>query len=148
MKISTCHINENLLSDKLVLKEQTTLNEYIQRVNKKRIPIKVGRVINKWMSEINRQRDDEKKTIQLIRRNKQKIESLLLQELNWVKKGYYQNLWTAIGISAIGIPLGVAIGTAVDNTGMIAIGICLGIPIGLYIGRTKDKQAEEKGRQI
>ena len=90
----------------------------------------------------------KQKTIQLIRRNKQKIESLLLQELNWVKKGYYQNLWTAIGISAIGIPLGVAIGTAVDNTGMIAIGICLGIPIGLYIGRTKDKQAEEKGRQI
>ena len=131
MKISTCHINENLLSDKLVLKEQTTLNEYIQRVNKKRIPIKVGRVINKWMSEINRQRDDEKKTIQLIRRNKQKIESLLLQELNWVKKGYYQNLWTAIGISAIGIPLGVAIGTAVDNTG-IALAM-IARSFGLYI---------------
>jgi hypothetical protein len=54
----------------------------------------------------------------------------------------------AIGMSAFGIPLGVAFGTSLGNMGLLGIGIPIGMVIGMAIGSGMDKKAFEEGRQL
>ena len=61
---------------------------------------------------------------------------------------HYRNLWMVIGMSAFGLPLGVAYGTSIGNIGMMAIGLPIGMVIGIAIGTNMDKKALADGRQL
>ena len=54
----------------------------------------------------------------------------------------------ALGMSAFGIPMGVAFGAATDNMGLIGIGIPIGMSIGIAVGAQKDAQAAKNGLQL
>lgn len=73
---------------------------------------------------------------------------LIEKELKIVTKNNNRNTWLAIGMSAFGIPLGVAFGTSLGNMGFIGIGLPIGMAIGIVIGTGMDKRSFEEGRQL
>ncbi len=77
-----------------------------------------------------------------------KILRLLEKEYKLVVKNYYQNLWLIVGMTSIGLPMGLAFGLGFDNMGLLASGLPIGMAIGLAIGVTMDKKASKEGRQL
>ena len=70
------------------------------------------------------------------------------KELKIVPKNYYRNLWMVLGMSAFGLPLGVAFGLSLGNIGLLAIGLPIGMAIGTLVGSKLDKKALESGKQL
>jgi len=65
-----------------------------------------------------------------------------------VAPDYYRNLWMVIGMTAFGMPIGVAIFAATGNAAFISIGLPMGMPIGMAIGMQMDKKAAAEGRAL
>ena len=61
---------------------------------------------------------------------------------------HYQNQWMALGMSAFGLPIGVAFAFAIDQTAFIGIGLPLGLAVGVAIGTRKDREAKAAGRVL
>ena len=53
-----------------------------------------------------------------------------------------------VGMSAFGLPIGVAIGLSIGNIGLLGIGLPIGMGIGIIVGRLMDKKALAEGRQL
>lgn len=103
--------------------------------------------INKEIDVINRTHD-EKELKKFVRKSQHKIVQLLEKEHKIVPKGYYKNMWMAIGMSAFGIPIGVAFGAALSNMAFMAMFMPIGMVIGIAIGTQKDNDAAKKGKQL
>ena len=84
----------------------------------------------------------------LIKKKQNKIIKLTEKELKIVPKNYYRNLWMVLGMSAFGLPLGVAFGLSLGNIGLLAIGLPIGMAIGTLVGSKLDKKALESGKQL
>lgn len=83
-----------------------------------------------------------------LRKKQTKIIQLAEKQLKIVPKNYYRNLWLALGISAFGLPIGVAIALSIGNIGLLGIGFPFGIAIGAAVGSAMDKKAVKEGRQL
>ena len=70
------------------------------------------------------------------------------KELKLVTKNHYRNTWLAIGMTAFGIPLGIAFGGSLGNMAFIGIGMPIGMAIGIAVGTEMDKKASENGKQL
>ena len=53
-----------------------------------------------------------------------------------------------LGMSAFGLPMGLALSTATDNFGLLGVGLPIGMVIGMAMGTGMDKKAKEEGRQL
>ncbi|OYX91405.1 MAG: hypothetical protein B7Y76_14205, partial [Sphingobacteriia bacterium 35-40-5] len=65
-----------------------------------------------------------------------------------VPKNYYKKLWMVLGMSAFGIPVGVAFGLSIGNLGMLGVGLPIGMGIGVAVGTSMDNKALKEGRQL
>ncbi|MDA3613870.1 hypothetical protein [Polluticaenibacter yanchengensis] len=90
----------------------------------------------------------DNKLLSQIRKSTLRITRIVEKESKLVPKGYYRMLWTGLGMSAFGIPIGVAFGAALKNMGLIGIGLPIGLGIGVAYGTTIDKKAAKEGRQL
>jgi len=77
-----------------------------------------------------------------------RIYDYVIKEMNLVPKGHYQTMWLALGMVLFGLPFGMIMGLSLDNMAFLGLGPAMGLPIGIAIGQSKDKQAEEEGRQL
>ncbi|WBL26805.1 hypothetical protein [Zunongwangia sp. HGR-M22] len=106
-------------------------------------------VIEKLNVEIDKANEAPiKKLKNQIRKSQLKMLQIIEKDLKLVPKNYYQNTWIAIGISAIGIPLGTVFGLVLDNMAYLGLGIPIGLAIGFAIGSQKDKKAKKENRQM
>jgi hypothetical protein len=103
--------------------------------------------INTELTLIN-QSHDEKELKKLVYKKQYKIIKLIEKEHKIVPKGYYRNLWLALGMSAFGVPLGVAFGAALGNMAFLGMGLPIGMVIGIAIGTQKDNEAAKNGKQL
>jgi hypothetical protein len=122
-------------------------SELIDELRGKELSQNVIDQINQELNIINRNHD-EKELKKLVRKSQYKIVKLLEKEHKIVPKGYYRNTWMAIGMSAFGIPMGVAFGAALDNMAFMAMFMPVGMMIGIAIGSQKDAEAAKKGLQL
>ncbi|WP_051416939.1 hypothetical protein [Sediminibacterium salmoneum] len=53
-----------------------------------------------------------------------------------------------VGMSAFGLPIGVAFGMSIGNLGMLGIGLPIGMAIGIGVGSSLDNKAKLAGRQL
>lgn len=53
-----------------------------------------------------------------------------------------------LGMSAFGIPMGVAFGLSMGNIGLLGIGLPIGMGVGVGVGSYLDKKALTEGRQL
>lgn len=136
------------LAENLKLQRQFDhLNQILNAIRPKEIPSTVGEVINTEIDAINNFSGGPKALKKQLRKAKSKILILLEKEVKLVPKNYYRNKWTALGITAFGIPIGLVFGTTM-NMAFLGLGIPIGLAIGIAIGTDLDRKAKEQGNQL
>ncbi|HSM63455.1 MAG TPA: hypothetical protein VK833_05905, partial [Gillisia sp.] len=142
-------LKERLLPEnKSLVKEYDLLNELIQELNYRELPPEVVVVMNVEIDRLNTLPDTHHRLLAGTKAVKRKLLKSALEDLELVPKNYYRNMWLAIGMTAIGLPLGVVFSSVRDNVSFISIGLPMGLAIGVAIGTFYDKKAEEENRQL
>ena len=116
-----------------VLKQQDLTDVVIEKLN-----TEIDKINSAPLKKLNTQ----------IKRSQIKILQIIEKEQKLVPKNYYEETWLALGMSAFGIPIGVAFGFALDNMAFLAIGLPIGLALGIAVGAQLDKKAEKEGRQM
>ena len=117
-------------------------------LNDKKLPVNIIEKINFEIELLNSSQLVGNSLLHLIKKKQNKIIRLTEKELKIVPKNYYRNLWMVLGMSAFGLPLGVAFGLSMGNIGLLAIGLPIGTGIGVLVGSKLDKKASESGKQL
>lgn len=134
--------------DKKLKKCYAVFENLMNELKKKKLPTEILNFINQNIEEINSFSGSNKDLRKRILKSQSNILKLIEKELKLVPKNYYRNRWLAIGMSAFGIPFGVAFGASLDNMAFLGIGIPIGMAIGMAVGAGMDKKAFEEGRQL
>ena len=122
--------------------------QLIKLLNDKKMPVKIVEQINIDIAELNCSQLMGTSLSHLIIKKQNKIIKLTEKELKIVPKNYYRNLWMVLGMSAFGLPLGVAFGLSIGNIGLLAIGLPIGMGIGVLVGSKLDEKASAIGKQL
>jgi hypothetical protein len=77
-----------------------------------------------------------------------KILKIIEKQHKLATKNHYRNIWLALGIGAIGVPIGVVIGSITGNMAFIGIGIPIGFGVGIVIGTMMDNKLKDQGKQL
>lgn len=137
-------IAENAKLDKLHFQFEKLLAE----LQKRTLPDGIATSINKDIEALNAISGTGPDLKKMLKTKQTAILKQLEKELKVVPKNYYRNLWLALGMSAFGIPLGVAFGVSMKNMGYLGIGLPIGMGIGIAVGASMDKKALQEGRQL
>jgi len=138
---------EYLNTDIKAAKAYSQFEQLLAALRKKELPDIIAEAINEDVKDLNSlSTADQFKAI--VKQKQSKIIKLLEKQLKVVPKNYYRNLWMVLGMSAFGLPLGVAIGLSIGNIGLLGVGLPIGMAIGLAVGAGMDKKALQDGRQL
>lgn len=124
------------------------LGELLKELKNKELTPEIIKSINHDIEELNSTFLINNELRNLAKRKQTKIIKVVEKELKIVPKNYYRNLWLVVGMSAFGLPIGVAFGLSIGNIGLLGIGLPIGMGIGIAIGSGMDKKAFEEGRQL
>lgn len=142
------HLNKIDNSNIKIANSIKQFNSLIKLLNDKNLTLNVIKKINYDITELNSSQVMGTALSHLIKKKQNKIIKLTEKELKIVPKNYYRNLWMVLGMSAFGLPLGVAFGLSLGNIGLLAIGLPIGMAIGTLVGSKLDKKALESGKQL
>ncbi len=129
-------------------KELKFLDNLINELNNREIPDNILKRIDAkiaFLNSIGFLNKDYKKAVKAA---KQEILKWLEKELKLVPINYYTTTWTALGMSAFGVPIGTALFAITDNPAFIGVGLPIGLGIGSMYGASLDKKAEAEGRVL
>lgn len=126
----------------------TSLQSLLAELQEKALPDAMVSYINTEIDQLNMAQMEDPKVFKQLTRAQQRILKRLEKDLKIVTKGYYQRLWMVLGMSAFGIPLGVAMGTSLGNMGLLGVGLPIGMVIGIGVGTSMDKKAAKEDRQL
>lgn len=148
MKIKDLKHQEDLPNDSKLKEVQIQFEKFIKELNNKNLPDKTVETINKHIEDLNSSLLLDNDFKKLLMKKQNLIVKLLENKHKLVPKNYYRNLWMALGMSAIGLPVGIAFSVSIGNMGLLAIGVPIGMVIGLALGLSMDKKALKEGRQL
>lgn len=148
MELTSLNSRSGIEQNKKLTRRYAYFETLIGEINKKELPDEIVITINEAIEIVNSIESPDKLLFKQLRKSQLRIITLLEKELKIVPKKLYQTRWLAIGMSAFGIPMGVAFGASLDNMGFIGIGLPLGMVIGMVIGAAMDKKAFQEGRQL
>jgi hypothetical protein len=140
--------NRSLPGNNSLVKENKFLGELIHELNYRELPPEVVVVMNTEIDRLNTLADDHNRLRAGMRAVKRKLLKSALDDLELVPKNYYRNMWLALGMSVIGLPLGALFYVLQDNYSFISFGFLIGMVLGLAIGTEMDKRALEDNRQL
>ena len=129
-------------------KKQEKLNTLLAELETRNLPESLSNTINKKVEKLNDLEGSEKELYKAYIKFQHSMIRLLKEEIGIVKKGHYKQMWTALGMSVFGVPLGVGFGTALGNMGFLGIGFPIGMVIGAAVGTKKDKAAAAEGKVL
>lgn len=124
------------------------MQQSIVALNEKELPEDLISSINEKIELINRSNEEPKALKKLITKKHREILELVRKETGFVPKGYYRNQWMALGMTVFGLPIGMAIGVAIGNIGLMGAFLPIGMAIGLAIGLGMDNNAAAEGKQL
>ena len=148
MKLTELKQNENAVKSAKSNLYHTQIEYILRDLDGRDLPDYVIKSINADIEEINSTDKTDYALHKLLKKKQKEIVTLLEKEMKIVPINHYRNLWMVIGMSAFGLPLGVAYGTSIGNIGMMGIGIPIGMGIGIVLGSSMDKKALADGRQL
>lgn len=148
MEIESLRNRPEITTDEKLSKKYGSFRNLLAELETRELPSDILSQINEKVSTVNAFRGPAKGLKKVLRKEKDGIMKLLEKELKLVPKGYYRNMWMALGMSAFGVSFGVAFGAAMDNMGLLGLGIPIGMSIGLAIGAGLDQKAAQEGRQL
>lgn len=112
------------------------------------LPQETTDFINQEIERLNAIADADKSFARTIKNTENKILRYVEKKHKIVPQKYYTKLWLVLGMSAFGIPLGVAYGLVMKNMGLLGIGLPIGMGVGAAFGTYLDKKALNEGRQL
>lgn len=133
---------------KKMQKSHQYLIDLINALNDKELPQNFIQETNSQIEEINHLNSNDMQLKKKILKTKKNVSSKMMKELKFVPKGYYQVIWMSIGMTAFGLPVGMALSVAVDNFAFLGTGLPIGFAIGIGIGISLDKKAAGEGKQL
>ena len=148
MPISNLFLNPAFSQDKKLTDKAANFQQLIDELNKKEIPEPIATSINNDIDALNGFSGSTRDMLSLYTKKQATILKTLEKELKLVPKNHYRNLWLALGMSAFGLPIGVAFGISMGNLGLLGIGLPIGLGIGVVLGTSLDKKAKDAGKQI
>lgn len=146
MAIHSLNLRSDLVDFPKVHNQYLHFQELIKELNTKQLNSQVIEQINVLINQINTTSATELKYG--LSKAQSKIIKLVEKESKIVPKNYYKTLWMALGMSAFGLPIGVAFGLSLGNIGLLAIGLPIGLGLGVVFGTSLDNKAEKEGRQL
>lgn len=148
MNIIDLNERQDLSNDIKLKRTYDYMGELLKELKKKDLPHNIIQEVNSKVEIINVSTLTGNELRRLVKNKQTEIIKLMEKELKMVPKNYYRNLWLALGMSAFGLPLGVAFGSSMGNMGLLALGIPIGMVLGLVVGKRMDTKALEEGRQL
>jgi hypothetical protein len=148
MEIQSLEKSIQIRQNEQLTKNYINLLTVLEALKDRLLPEDMIVSINQEIEELYHFKGSDKEVNKQLKNARAAILKLVEKELKLVPKNYYRNLWMAIGMSAFGMPIGIALSVALDNFAFIAIGLPIGMPIGMAVGSAMDKRAEEEGRQL
>jgi hypothetical protein len=125
-----------------------SFKKLINELKNRKIPPEIITKINQDIDIINSISGSPKVLLKQIRLSESKILNMIEKEVKLVPKNHYRNMWLALGMSVLGVPIGVALGTSLGNMAFLGIGLPIGMVIGIAIGTGKDNEAKKNGNQL
>lgn len=137
------------VSDFRLIEIHSQFDTLLTELRKRALPEAIVQTINKEVEEINADYSIISKDFRkLIKKKQTEILRLIEKDLKLVPKKYYRTLWLALGMTAFGIPIGVATGVLIGNPSLFMLGLPIGVAIGVTVGTTLDKKAVKENRQL
>ena len=134
--------------DEKLFKTYNQFNNLIQCLQNHDLPEEINIEINKAVDLINKSNLFGLDLAKQIKVNQNAIINKVVKQLKLVPKNYYRMFWSSLGITAIGLPIGVGLSTYLKNIAYIALGLPIGLGLGHFIGQSLDKKAQQEGRQL
>ena len=129
-------------------KAYTQFNTLLAELRKKSLPKEIVTSINEGIDHLNSISEPEKELRLQIKVVQTRILKLIEKKLKLVPKNHYRNTWLAVGMSVIGLPIGVVFGASLGNMAFLGLGLPIGMAMGIAVGSGMDKKALKEGRQI
>lgn len=148
MNIKELINREDITNDDKLNRVYSQFVELLSELKKKQLSQNICKLINESIDSLNSSTLNGNLLTRFIKQKQSAILKQVEKEHKIVPKNYYRNLWMIIGMSAFGIPMGVAFGLSIGNLGMIGIGMPIGMAIGIGVGSSMDKKASNEGRQL
>lgn len=143
-------INERpeFASKEKVNKKITCFSKLINELRKRQLSEKLKQIINHEILNINDSKSSEKEFLKTLAKSQAIVLREMEKDSKLVVKNHYRNLWMLLGMSAFGIPIGVAFGISIGNLGLLGLGFPIGMGIGVGVGSALDNKAAKEGRQL
>lgn len=148
MKIICLPENRCVDGNPKVQKRINKLLFIIEALNQKQLPVETVRMLNDTISTLLDIDPRERGYSRAMYKVLVKVLEIVREKHQIVTKNYYRNYWMPIGMSVFGLPIGVAIGIAVDNMGYMGAMLPIGLVLGMAYGGQLDKKAIEENRVI
>lgn len=148
MNIKELKKREDISNDKKLNRIYSQFGELLNELQKKELSQDIYKLINESVDILNLSTLNGNLLTKLIKQKQTALLKQVEKEYKIVPKNYYRTLWMVIGMSAFGLPIGVAFGLSTGNTGLLAIGLPIGMVIGSAVGISMDKKAMNEGRQL
>jgi hypothetical protein len=124
------------------------LGKLLNALEVKELPTETVDLINQEIEQLNSIADIDKYFVKATKEKEKRVIKLVEKKHKIVPKFYYKKLWMILGMSAFGLPMGVAFGLSIGNLGILGIGFPIGMAIGVVVGSNMDKKAFNEGRQL
>src|SRR5690606_32114964 len=148
MRIIELKERQDIIEDQRLNDDYARFNAILTQLRARELPNDFVERMNSDVQELNATTLAGNALKKFIKQKQADLLKRLEKELKIVPKNRYRNLWLAVGMSAFGIPIGVAMGVSIGNMAMLATGLPIGMAIGIGIGVGLDKKAQEEGRQL
>lgn len=137
-----------ILNDEKLIKIHAQFQQLIVQLRAKELTVDSIQIINDNVSSINKSALTGSKLQVLIKKHQTVILKHIEKEYKLTTKNHYRNLWMLFGFTAFGLPIGVSFGLALDNIGLMGVGLPFGMVIGFFVGMQLDKRALRDGNQL
>lgn len=148
MEINSLTNRTDTTPDSKLDKIYIQFGQLLSELRKKQLPDGLIAIINTSVDAINQSALIGPQLTKFVKQQQTGILKQLEKDLKIVPKNYYRNIWLPLGLSAFGLPIGVAFGVCVGNLGLLGAGLPIGMFIGIIVGISMDKKALKEGRQL
>ncbi|MCH6198815.1 hypothetical protein MMU07_04455 [Aquiflexum sp. LQ15W] len=148
MSLNTLNKRQEFLTNEKLNKKIGCFSALIDELSKRQLSEKEVEIINTEIQTVNTFSGSEKDFTKILAKSQSNVLKVIEKESKLVVKNHYRNLWLALGMSAFGVPLGVAFGISIGNLAFLGIGLPIGMGIGIAVGTSLDNKAAEEGRQL
>lgn len=129
-------------------KAYAKFGKLLEELSKRDLSDNIATSINQTIAKINAVDVEGKALWNTIRKEQSRLLKQIEKEMKLVPKGYYRQVWLAVGMAAFGLPLGTVYGLLFKNMAFIGMGLPIGLAIGMAVGDAMDKKAAKEGRQL